>query len=696
MESTKPPGLPDLHFWPNPTRAGFTPAGIAAFDDLRPAAVVRELVQNSFDAALEAGESVAEVRFQLTQCEVESIPGIDSYRKAFQRAVEYQEETVGNAPKAALVRHRVERVLAGRTVDVLTVLDNGVGLDQRRMEALLGDGLSVKPSGTGTYGNGHCVAIPASDLRYALYGGVVKSGHQIGAGHAVLASHPGDNEQFLSSASGYYAVSMRSRRFDFVTGDAIPEAIASPLDDIEKWWGQGTAVILPAFNHFGEPDRTLADMVAEAAACNFFVAIARGQLVVSIDDLRPAGAGSCKVEAAPPRPSALVLNQDSLRQRLSSYRDDQFSKAFLSGEKAEAALRTFVEGKRHSVNTMLGTIEVRVRTGVQMSRVDLCRNGMWITDEISSFRRGHFTNQEPFHAVMVLEEGEGGTLYELVKLAEGPLHDALRPKDLDAEQRRQLLRAFGELRDWLKQTVPDVSAEDFDVDDVLVIDAGDNNDVPGTKSPAFWGKPTVVSRRAAVWRSRVTDPDTPPIPKPNPGPGPHPPNRVRRRRTPVLHPAFSVASAPVANGRRRIQITCNEACQDAVLRLLVDENVDATCDQLWYEVAPVTLSDVVVNGNRAASDRLVRRSRPSRSNGNSVADGPVVAVRLGKLENGESACVELNYQPSGVFAEWTDAGKPSLRVDLLDGDPAYATEAEGQGDGGDEVPTQVQRGTDAE
>ena len=89
--------------------------------------------------------------------------------------------------------------------------------------------------------------------------------------------------------------------------------------------------------------------------------------------------------------------------------------------------------------------------------------------------------------MLVLEESKGGKLYELVKLAEGPLHDALRPKDLDPEQRRELWKMLREIRDWLKQTLPEVSAEDFDVDDVLVIDSGNDDGAPGTRSPAFLG-----------------------------------------------------------------------------------------------------------------------------------------------------------------------------------------------------------------
>ena len=41
---------PDLKFGPG-VSTGFTPTGIAAFTNLRPAAVVRELIQNALDAS---------------------------------------------------------------------------------------------------------------------------------------------------------------------------------------------------------------------------------------------------------------------------------------------------------------------------------------------------------------------------------------------------------------------------------------------------------------------------------------------------------------------------------------------------------------------------------------------------------------------------------------------------------------------
>ena len=121
--------VPELQFGYSTDRAGFTPAGIAAFSDLRPAAVVRELIQNSLDAALiEAREPCARVRFERSACRLDEIPGIKSYRTAFRRAV--TEQTPFGSARAVV--GRIERTLQEESHDLLWVTDNGVGLDGDR------------------------------------------------------------------------------------------------------------------------------------------------------------------------------------------------------------------------------------------------------------------------------------------------------------------------------------------------------------------------------------------------------------------------------------------------------------------------------------------------------------------------------------------------------------------------------------
>ena len=117
------------------------------------------------------------------------MPGIDRYTEAFVAAIAFQKSGGVLPAKAKRVVDTIWKALDQDELRVLSVLDNGVGLDERRMTALLSDGVSAKaPNSAGTYGNGHSVAIPASDFRYVLYGGLTASGDRIGAGHAVLAS----------------------------------------------------------------------------------------------------------------------------------------------------------------------------------------------------------------------------------------------------------------------------------------------------------------------------------------------------------------------------------------------------------------------------------------------------------------------------------------------------------------------------
>ena len=223
---------PDLKFGPG-TSIGFTPAGIAAFTNLRPEAVVRELIQNALDAAGEAEERTAFVRFRLTRKNTNAIPGIRSYRKALESAVKTHKEMMGGElpRQAELVVGTIKGALSKRTQDILSVLDNGIGLNERRMNALLSDGVSAKHgNATGTYGNGHTVAIPASDLRYILYGGVTDNGRRIGAGHAVLASHTGTSKAaYLCAGDGFFVLNFRNGKdgklYDYAKARAIPKLI---------------------------------------------------------------------------------------------------------------------------------------------------------------------------------------------------------------------------------------------------------------------------------------------------------------------------------------------------------------------------------------------------------------------------------------------------------------------------------------
>ena len=655
-----PDNAPDLQFGPG-TSGGFTPAGVAAFDNLRPAAVVRELIQNALDAARTVAATPAIVRFRVTRMRRDAVPGIESYESAFAKAVSTQETMTGGAltGQAQLVAETIRNALEREELDVLSVLDNGAGLNEQRMNALLSDGVSVKGvNATGTYGNGHSTAIPASDLRYVLYGGLTDDGHRIGAGHAVLASHVEEGEQHLRAGDGFYIRDFRAGHgtlYDYATGHELPALIAQALDWIEAGTTHGTAVIIPAFNDFLEEDQSLWDMVSHAASANFFAAIEEGQLEVMVEDQREEAETEIK-----------VLDKSTLAQVLNTHRDKQRTAAFLNGRRAFEAHQAYRSGERHLIDTEAGQIEIRlIRNPDDITRIHLCRNGMWITDRIPGFYQ-RFADQVPFHAILSLNARNGRELHDFIRIAEGPLHDAINIKRLPAPKRTACRSALREIAKWIVNNTPAVKSDAYMSDDYLKLDFGDGDGRGRGKSKnLFWGIPVPISRSPArqLHLFPITTEPAQELSDPSQkGKENSPSNRNRHRRRPSLPTFFQAASRPAGKNRRHILIECDKSCADAELRLVVDEALDATCERPGQDTyTPAVLSNITINGKPASDEDFIRW------------DNEIIGVRLGDLAERTSVEVESDYRLAGDFS---DLPSPSLRVEVFKTDRSQGTDAE--------------------
>ena len=639
----------DLKFSYGSTPEGFTSAGVQGFNELNPAAIVREFIQNSLDAVREDNRSCTIVRFEIEEIKLAKVPAIDSYRIAFQKAVKDQTKFQNGelSDQAAMVVDAISSCLGEKKVEVLSVLDNGLGLNEKRMTGLLSDGMSMKSSaGSGAVGNGHLTAIPASDLRYVLYGGISSDDKKIASGHAILASFSSSKDGAQLGKDGYYATSINNQMekpYDFPSGKAVASLIKTKLDWIESHFDSktGAVVIIPGFNRFREGEGTdLWSVIKKAAACSFFTAIADGHLEIYYKEADKEKS----------------LTKTSLKKFFSGdLASEKRAKNFLSGSRASEAYKTATEGREFTVSVECGKVEIRLRELTSgLSRIDLCRNGMWITDRLPRLNTNKFSDRKPFHCLIKVTS-QDGEIHRLIRKSEGPLHNHIEARKwLKPDEQKQLNAACGHISDFLLEQLEVFQDEEFRINDFLTVMSGEGV-AGGNRRGGHIGNFEEIEPRRT--RTPATDSDGGKETggkgdgSGGRGKGTEGENSFKRSGNSVPFGAI-----PVPTGVRscNVELYPQEDLSsdiEAEIRFILEEGIDESCD-LTNEEQFVQLKDVKLNNKKVTNDSLIK-------SGDSI-----LGIRLGQFKKEEKHILDFTYDlPENVEIQAED--RVVLRAEIV-------------------------------
>ena len=615
---------------------------------MKPTAAIRELIQNSLDAAVDAGEEIARMRFYVaSKCLMNNIPAIKAYQKAFKKAT--SKDILDSIPitdNGQAITDEIRACLDRKTCEILYVLDNGIGLNKERMQGLLSDGVSIKSSdATGSYGNGHIVAFPASDLRYVLYGGLAE-GKRIASGHTILASRLGDKKGDLTLGKDGYFVkglhgeSLLKERYTFPEDDEVPAVINEQLDWIDSNWGHGSVVMIPGFNRFREENEnfSLTESVFRAAACNFFEAIYQGKLVIEVDALETVNR----------------LDKNTLFKILDEYKEEKRSTdSFLSGNRAYETFLTLRDGRSVKVETDIGIVEVIVRCPVESARtrLDLCRNGMWVTGDIPGLRAHQFGKVKPFHGILPLRINK--EFNRLVRKSEGPLHNECRIREkLNASEQKQLTSVFGAIREHLRKELPALEANAFRPDDIFVLPRGGL--LSGGTHPGRFGAATAVRRGKS---SKPEGGGSGGGAGGGTGSGKGSGSGGRKagefRRDGSYIPTRALV---IHTGSRScdIAVVPEEKAKMGEVRFALDENLDVTSDGLSQEAyVSIDEDSLLVNQNQVSDQDLIRDG-----------DGHIKGILLGEIICGKRHVLKMSYTVPADLPMKEDQ-QPVLVVELM-------------------------------
>jgi len=431
-----------LYFANAVSQSGFTNLSSSFVNDKNGSLIIRELLQNAYDSAIEeAKRKTAVVKFYIEKVKKDQIPSIKEYQDAVfnieqNEKLSEQERDILNAIKEELNKDEIW---------AFYVIDNGIGFDRKRLTAILSDGISEKldPSNaSGSYGNGHFSVFSSSNLRYVLYAGK-HNGKSLCSGEAMLRTFKKDGK--LKSQNGFllkHNLPIIEENDVFVDYN-IPEILADKLDDVQE----GAVICSLGFNFF-DSQKDIVNMILSTVSRNFFISVLNNQLEIEIHYEN----------------NIYQLNKKNIEEVFYSTKDEKLYPKF---NIVERFFDTFVNGNKEIVKTQAGEIEIIFQESGEF-KIALCRNGMWINDSMPSpLNKASFVEYKPYSVLLLPKKNT--QLATLIRRAEGNLHRDIKYNRFSddkngREKREKLKNALNEIRQYLYKKLKRFSTDEFSVE----------------------------------------------------------------------------------------------------------------------------------------------------------------------------------------------------------------------------------------
>ena len=423
----------------NSTIVGINDAGIETFTADMNRSLVREIIQNSLDAAIEGCVEPVEVEFAKFDIPREVIPDVDK----FQEAINKCKMSNKNELDAFNFFNKAENVLSQSKISVLRISDHKTkglegtdtcekGTSWSRLVKESGSSNKGQGSG-GSFGIGKAAAFACSDLRTVFYSSKDVKGLVSNFGVAKLVSFENEFPGDWTTGIGYYSEDER-----FVAINELAE-----FDKNYKRIDSGTDIYILGMHQTDD----FKDIFTKAVLLDFLVSLVNKKLVVRIQDE--------------------IINSTTLPKymsRLNPYESEaikdllEYYHILTSHDPKVKIIKldSAKYGKRFGFKDGECTLYLKEGEGLNRKIMITRRAGMRILEQ------NRISGSIDFTGVLIIE---GDNMNEAFKKMEVPSHDAWEPGRVRGEEKKFTnvltgLRKY--LRDVVKDTFGKVTANSMD------------------------------------------------------------------------------------------------------------------------------------------------------------------------------------------------------------------------------------------